>query len=232
MLPIPYHITLVFIHTTLATFVFFLFSMFLANSEKVRRRSNFISLLLLLWIVFQSTLALNGWYMDRVSLPPHIAFPIIVSAILITFLFITSSGRKFVDSLSLQTLTWLHLVRLPVEVCLLWLAYQKQVPFSMTFEGFNFDILFGITAPIMALLYFRWKKISKQVLLVWNVLALLSVIIIVVIAAGAAPTTVQAWNFSQPNYAILHFPFIWLPSVIVPIVILAHLKAIRQLMFG
>lgn len=229
MLDLPYYISLTFILTTLATFVFFLFSMFLSSSEVIRRRANFISLVILLWIVFQSTLALNGWYMDRVSIPPHIVFPVVTFTVVALFLFTSERGKKFIDSLSMQTLTWVHLVRIPVELCLLWLAQNKQVPYSMTFEGYNFDIVFGITAPLVALLYFRWKKISNRVFLIWNVLGIISVLAIVVRAAGAAPTALQAWDFAQPNYAILHFPVIWLPSFIVPIVLIAHFKAVRQL---
>ncbi|HVF96549.1 MAG TPA: hypothetical protein VM871_04480, partial [Flavisolibacter sp.] len=36
--------------------------------------------------------------------------------------------------------------------------------------------------------------------------------------------------FDQPNIAVLYFPFIWLPSFIVPVVLLSHLVCIRQLL--
>lgn len=128
----------------------------------------------------------------------------------------------------MKYLIWIHLVRIPVEICLLWLAQNKQVPFSMTFEGYNYDIIFGLTAPIVALLYFKFKRIPSSVFLAWNILGLISLLAIVIRAAGATPTKLQVWDFEQPNYAVLHFPFIWLPSVIVPIVMLAHLIAVRR----
>jgi hypothetical protein len=34
----------------------------------------------------------------------------------------------------------------------------------------------------------------------------------------------------EPNLAILHFPFVWLPACVVPLVLLAHLTAIRALL--
>jgi hypothetical protein len=229
MLEIPFHIVLVFILTTLFTLVLFAVSMLQSDNEVVRNKANIISLSLLLWLIFQSTLSLNKWYMDRVSIPPHITFPIAVALVVLLSVFLSKRGKRFEASLSLKTLTWIHIVRLPVELVLLWLSQHKQVPLSMTFHGFNFDIVFGITAPIMAGLYFNRKKISKSVLLIWNVLGIISLATIVVIAAGAAPTAMQQWDFQTPNYAITHFPFIWLPSFIVPIVLFAHIKAIRQL---
>jgi hypothetical protein len=230
MLELPFHIPLVFILTTLTTLVFFAVSMLQSSSEVVRNRANIISLSLLLWLIFQSTLSLNKWYMDRVSVPPHITFPIAVAMVVLLSVFLSKKGQRFESSLSLQTLTWLHIVRVPVELCLLGLSQHKQVPTSMTFHGFNFDIVFGITSPLMAVLYFNRKKISNTALLIWNFLGIVSLLTIVVIAAGAAPTAFQQWDFQTPNYAVTHFPFIWLPSFIVPVVLFAHIKAIRQLM--
>lgn len=39
-----------------------------------------------------------------------------------------------------------------------------------------------------------------------------------------------AWfGFEQPNRAILYFPFIWLPAIVVPTVFIAHLLSLWQL---
>jgi hypothetical protein len=42
---------------------------------------------------------------------------------------------------------------------------------------------------------------------------------------------VNGFAFDQPNIAVLYFPFNWLPSCIVPLVLLSHLAAIRQLLY-
>ena len=228
MLDLPYHITLVFILTTLFTLVLFLISLAVSKDPIIQKRAHFISLILLLWTIFQSTLALNAWYMDRVSVPPHIAFPVITFSLVTLSLFLLPRGRRLLDGFSMKHLVWIHVVRIPVELCLYWLAQNKQVPVSMTFDGYNFDIIFGLTAPLVAIAYFNRKWISSKVFLTWNILGIISLLAIVIRAAGAAPTKLQAWDFEQPNYAVLHFPFIWLPSVIVPIVLLAHLIAVRR----
>jgi hypothetical protein len=41
---------------------------------------------------------------------------------------------------------------------------------------------------------------------------------------------VQRLAFEQPNVALLHFPFGWLPAVLVPLVVLAHAAALWQLL--
>ncbi len=232
MLELPIKLHLVFILTTLLTFIFVAMAGLLSKDKKIQRISNVVSLVVLLWLIFQSTLSLNKWYMDREAMPPHMLFPLITSIVVVSTLFIFQSGKRWMDGISLSVFTWIHVVRLPVEICLFWLATHKQLPWSMTFDGFNYDIIFGITAPIMALLYFNFKKISSMVMLVWNALGLISVLLVFIRGIGSLPSPIQIWDFSQPNYAVMHFPFIWLPAFIVPTVVLAHLIAIRRLRKG
>jgi hypothetical protein len=100
----------------------------------------------------------------------------------------------------------------------------------MTFEGRNFDILSGLTAPIIFWLVFRQGKINRLLLLVWNFLALGLLINIVVNAFLSFPFAFQQFAFDQPNRAVLYFPFVWLPTVVVPLVLFCHLASIWQLL--
>ena len=74
------------------------------------------------------------------------------------------------------------------------------------------------------------RSTAKRILLVWNFICLGLLITIVTIAVLSAKLPIQQWGFDQPNVAIQHFPFAWLPSVIVPIVLMAHLVSIRLLL--
>jgi hypothetical protein len=224
---IPFWLVAMFIGITLATYIGLLMSL-MFGGERAQRRLHVVALVVLAWLIFQSALSLNRWYMDREAMPPHLVFPVATMIVIISLLFLTSRGRRFVDGLSPLVLTLIHVIRIPVEISLYWLAFYKQVPWSMTFYGHNFDIIFGITAPFIAYFGVYKKKLSPAIIKGWNVLGLISLLVIVVTAFGAAPSPMQAWSFDQPNYAVLHFPFTWLPSFIVPIVLFAHLKAILR----
>ncbi|MCZ4501165.1 MAG: hypothetical protein JWQ74_3722, partial [Marmoricola sp.] len=80
--------------------------------------------------------------------------------------FSTKKGQAFIDGLDIRTLTLFHIIRLPVELTLFWLFMHKGVPELMTFEGRNFDILSGITAPVMYYFVFVKMKLSKTMLLI------------------------------------------------------------------
>jgi hypothetical protein len=148
----------------------------------------------------------------------------------IIWLFASVKGREFLDSLPLTRLTYLNLVRIPVEIGLFCLFLHKAVPELMTFEGRNFDIFSGLTAPIIAYFGVTKAKLNRQILLAWNLICLGLLINIVVNAFFSAPFPFQKFAFEQPNIAVLNFPFSWLPTFIVPIVLFAQLISIRQLL--
>jgi|SRR6218665_555105 len=181
------------------------------------------------WAMLQSMLAFVGFYKDLTAMPPRFIFLTGPAIICILILLLSKKGSSFVDELQLKSLTLLHVVRIPVEIVLYYLYIQKLVPSAMTFEGHNPDILSGISA--MAIYYFCFvaNKWSRKVLLVWNFICLLLLLNIVAIAVLSAQTPFQQMAFDQPNIGVTYFPFVLLPSVIVPLVLLSHLAAIRQL---
>lgn len=184
------------------------------------------------WLLLQSLVALNGFYTVAGSRPPRLLLALLPPLLAIAALFGTAAGRRFLDGLRLDWLTLVHVVRVPVELVLFWLFLHRAVPQLMTFEGRNWDVLSGLSAPVVYYLVFQGRQLGWRALLAWNVVCLGLLLNIVVNAVLAAPTVVQQFAFDQPNIAILHFPFVALPSCVVPLVALAHLAAIRQLLRG
>ena len=172
----------------------------------------------------------NIYYSDTNTFPPKIILIGILPTILtVILLFATSKGRRFIDSLPLKNLTYLNIVRIPVEIVLFWLFLNKVLPELMTFDGRNFDIIAGIRAPIVAYFGLSKTKLNRKTILLWNFICLGLLVNIVVNALFSAPSPIQKFAFDQPNIAILNFPFSWLPTFIVPTVLFGHLVSIRQL---
>jgi hypothetical protein len=227
----PY-ISLTFGLTTVATLLLFIWTIRYSNSEKTRKKATTIFIGLTLWLTIQAVLAYKNIYnTDTNSFPPKIMLiGILPTIFIIIMLFATSKGRQFIDSLPIKNLTYLNIVRIPVEIVLLWLFLNKAVPELMTFEGRNFDIIAGLTAPFIAYFGLTKTKLHRQTILIWNFICLGLLINISVNALFSAPSPIQKFAFEQPNIAILNFPFSWLPTFIVPIVLFGHLTSIRQLL--
>jgi len=217
---LPVFISLLFGLTTILTVWIF---------YKATGNSKLVLLLITIWLALQTFIAISGFYTQTNTFPPRFLLLVLPPALLITSLFMSTKGRNFIDSLDLRILTLLHTIRIPVEVVLFLLFVNKAIPELMTFEGRNFDILSGITAPIIFYFAFFRKKMHHNAILIWNIICLVLLVNIVANAILSAPSQFQQFAFDQPNIALLYFPFIWLPCCVVPLVVLSHLAAIRQL---
>jgi hypothetical protein len=223
---LPAYIPVVFILTTLFTVGVFFYAIVRAGINSVPAR--LLAAFTLLWLIVQAVLALNGFFQKFDVLPPR-TFAFGPLPFFIVTIFYLVFFRKFLASLPLTVLTWIHVIRIPVELCLLFLFQNSLVPIEMTFEGRNFDILSGITAPIIYYLAFRDGKVNRALLIAWNLGALALLTNIVTIAVLAFPSPFQTVGLHQPNIGVTYFPYVWLPAVIVPIVFFCHVTSLWRL---
>jgi hypothetical protein len=227
----PLYIPVIFILTTIATMLLLYRAVSRSASVNTRNKAKYIFIGMILWLTLQAILTMNNMYSKSPeAMPPTILLlGVLPLILLIIILFATKKGRLFIDSLPLADITYIHIVRIPVEIVLYWLFVQKTIPQLMTFEGRNFDIIAGITAPFIAWFGIIKARLSPKIIIAWNILCLGLLLNIVVNALLSAPTPLQQFAFDQPNIAILYFPFSWLPVFIVPVVLFAHLVSLRQL---
>jgi hypothetical protein len=221
---LPGYISIVFILTTFLTIGFLFYAIrqtvFDTTAAKV------VIFLINFWIFFQAISALGGFYLNTQSLPPRpLVFGVLPAVLLIISLFVFAR-KSFILPLPLKILTILHVIRIPVELVLHQLYVNKTIPQSMTYEGWNFDILSGITAPIVFWLAFRGGKTNRPLLIAWNIGALLLLANIVAIAIRALDSPFNLVPLDEQNRAVLYFPFIWLPTIVVPVVLFAHLASL------
>jgi hypothetical protein len=180
------------------------------------------------WIIFQSAIALTGFYETLNTYPPRLVLAVAPPLILIVILFLNAAGKKMIDRMDLKWCILFHTVRVLVEVNLYVLFIFKQVPAAMTLEHGNLDILVGVSAPII---YWAFSKglIGDRTLQIWNYLCLASLLNAVFRALLSAPFPFQRFAFDQPTVAILYFPFNLLIAFIVPSALFCHLALARKL---
>jgi hypothetical protein len=222
MLPLPLYVSLAFGLTALFTLFIFL---------KATNFSKNVILLLIIWLIFQSYISLNNFYIKN-TFPPRFILLILPPIVSIIILFFSKKGRIFIDTLDVKLLTIIHTIRILVEIVLFWLFMYKTIPIELTFEGRNFDIISGITAPIVYYFGFIKQTLSKKLITSWNVLCVLLLLNVIFNSVLSSPVTYQNFGFNQPNIAVLHFPFVFLPSLIVPIILFSHFVVIRRLIIN
>ena len=184
------------------------------------------------WLALQALISLSGFYLYEKGFPPRLFLMVAPPLIAMAALFVTARGRQTLDSFDIGALTFLQVFRFPVELVLYWLHAATLVPLLMTFEGRNWDIITGVTAPFIWIICFVRRTGGRGTLLSWNVAGLILLMNILINAALSVPTDFQKFAFDMPNTAILYFPFAWLPSFLVPLALLSHLISIRQILSG
>lgn len=187
----------------------------------------------LVWVLLgyaalQYGVAATGFYENTEVLPPRFLLNIVPAVFAVLWLFLSKKGKAFAAGFLPERILWVHVVRIPVEVILFGLFTIGLLPEIMTFAGRNFDIVAGITAPIIWYLAYSRKVLSPGLLKAWHVFALLLLLNIVVTAILSVELPFQQFGFEQPNVGVLMAPFNLLPAVVVPLVLVGHIVGLRN----
>ncbi|MBV9217407.1 MAG: hypothetical protein JO053_14655 [Acidobacteria bacterium] len=227
---VPAYVSIVFVLTTFAAVAFLIQA--IKEAGRLSVPAKLLTILVPFYLFLQAALAQVGFYQDEVNFPPRLLLFGIAPALVTILVYLIFCRRSLLERMSLELLTLVHVVRIPVEVVLLWLSWSQLVPRMMTFEGRNLDVLSGVLALLVWTIVFKFNFRSRTVLIAYNVVGLGLLINIVSIAALSLQSPIQKLNFEQPNVGVLYFPFIWLPTIVVPIVLFAHLVSLWRLIAG
>ncbi|MDH4088956.1 MAG: hypothetical protein OEV74_08105 [Cyclobacteriaceae bacterium] len=228
-------IQLGFVATTFIVY-FLLFTQF----QKGLKKSNFpldkkkriyrnTLIVLIVWTVLISTLSLSGLLSDFSTLPPRQLIVLAVPLVCIPWAISTKTAKEIFKHIPAYRLIYLQSFRIIVEILLWMLFLESLVPVQMTFEGRNFDVLSGLSAPIVG--YFvHQQRISKLFCVAWNLVCLGLLLNIVTTAILSMPTPLRAFMNEPANTIVAKFPIVWLPGLLVPMAYGLHLASLRQLL--
>lgn len=180
------------------------------------------------WLTVTAVLAHAGVFSAFGARPPRVLFaPLSAAAILFAVARTPTFGRLLVAvpkhwPIALQTM------RIPIELGLWSLFLAGRIPVQMTFEGRNFDVLVGVSAPLVALLVAR-GRISTRWAIAWNLAGLGLLAHIVGIAVTSVPGPLHLDWPGVPATIVTEVPFVWLPAFLVPTALFGHVLSLRQL---
>jgi|SRR5688572_1690931 len=224
---VPAYVSITFLITSFVTVAIFVTAVLRAGTNSIAAKV--LLFILPAWMIFQAVLASGGFFLNTDAVPPRLFLFGPLPVLLFIIIYFVFARESVIEKLPLAHLTLIHTIRIPVELVLAWLFAAGMVPEIMTYHGSNFDILSGITAPIVYFVAFRGGRVNTKLLAAWNVFALVLLINIVVTAVLCVPSPIQKLAFDLPNIALFYFPYIWLPTVIVPIVLFCHLASLWKI---
>jgi hypothetical protein len=232
MLLSPAATDILFIATNAAVLLLLLFGLYvglvrlaLAPARRIR-----IALLTALgvsgWLAFIAVMANRGFYQDFQSLPPKIAFAIVPTLIAVIILGFSRNVKTVADALPPSWIIGLQSFRILIEIVLWQLVLQGRIAPMMSIEGANYDLVTGITAPVIA-----WMSVysgNGRLQRAWNVMGLVLLANVMTRGMLNMPTRIRVLHEEPANTIIATFPYIWLPCFSVAVALFLHIVSLRQ----
>jgi len=191
--------------------------------------SSFLSVSFL-WFILVNILSVKGIFLDFSSMPPKIFIVVIIPFIVIIYFLVSKKINRILLNVPGQWLIYIQSFRVIVEILLWMLLLLNLMPVQMSFEGRNFDILVGLTAPVIAYFCYSKKKWSDTIALIWNFAGLILLANIVITAILSMPTNLRVFMNEPSNTIVAYFPVVLLPAVLVPVAYAMHLFSIKQIL--
>ncbi len=193
-----------------------------------RRDRKIISRLLtglLIWFVYLIILAQTD-VLKNFELPPRIPLLVVIPATVLLLILVNSQLMKqTIRNTPLFLPIVLQSFRVLVEL-LIYATYQKSVfPKRATFEGLNFDILVGLSAIVVGVAVAK-GLIRRRGILLWNIAAMC--ILALTVYSFISAYYWSDFGASAVRLRFVEFPYLLLPSVLLPTAIFLHIFSLKQ----
>jgi hypothetical protein len=181
---------------------------------------------LLTWLSAAAALSLLGFTQDF-SFPPLVGLLVLGSVASALVVGLSAFGKKLSQLTPLWMLIGINAFRFPLELVMHRAYLDGVMPVQMSYSGQNYDIISGVLALLIALFTAR-SGTPVRLARLFNVVGFALLLNIVVIAVLSMPSPFRSYMNEPANTWIGFFPFIWLPSFLVPVAFLSHVLLLRR----
>ena len=189
--------------------------------SSARRDTMLAALATATWLAVTLALAASG-RLSFTSRPPTAGVLIAVGT--------SPLGARLATGIPLAALIGMQAFRFPLELMLHRAYREGLMPVQMSYSGFNFDILTGLSAIVVAL-YIARRPNAVAVARIWNAAGIVLLANILTIAVLSTPTPIRVFHNEPANEWIAHAPWVWLPAVFVVAAIVGHIVIFRRLRY-
>ena len=182
----------------------------------------------LFWAILLTVLSLSGFFADFSALPPRIGLAVLLPLPIVLIFAFSRTGTEWLRLVPPQRLVYWQSFRILVEI-VLWVNYIRGlIPVQMSFEGRNFDVLSGLLAIPVAYYCFVRRSWPRWIVVAYNIAGLGLLLNIIIISVLSMPTPLRYFHNEPANTLLGHFPYIFLPGILVPLAYSLHILSLRQ----
>lgn len=214
----------------LAILLFALASSVASKAFAVAERRTFrikTAVLLFSWLAYISVFSACGIF-TVASLPPRI--PILLVFPTFAFMIYFFRSKKFKAFIAHTPPSWpiyIQSFRIVVELLILGMFLKGIFPKAATFEGYNFDIVMGLSAPVIGYVGFRKNAPNRLMVTLWNIAGFitLAAVVFVILSQAYFP---HLWgvNESLVSKGGFAFPYTFLAGFLMPVAVFLHVYSL------
>lgn len=172
-------------------------------------------------------LARSGLFQHWDLRPPPFMLMFVPVTILTVRLALSDFAEKLAMALPFAALIGAQSFRLPLELVMHQAAREGVMPPQLSYAGYNFDIVTGGTAIILAALL-AFNAAPRALIWLWNLMGVVLLGTIVGLALASMPI-LQLFGPERVNTWVTYAPFVWLPGLLVQIALFGHILVWRKL---
>ena len=199
------------------------------KTKKAQRKKMFLILGLLLWNLYIFALDGTG-LLQTFELPPRFGLFLILPAFLFTGIFIyINRNSEWLQHIPKSWLVFIQAFRIGVETLFVFSITAGVLHSNVTIEGYNFDMILGITAPIVGFLFLK-RILSEKILVLWNYIGLL-VLASVILVFMTTIFTPEIYGFEGTPMPMefTRYPYTVVAGFLMPAAVFIHVLSIVQL---
>jgi hypothetical protein len=226
---IPLWVTLIVIATSIA--VPAVAWLVLARFARRSRRALIVpsALFVGVWLVLAFTLASRGFFAGGATdVVPRIAYSILPLVIGYLAYLTIPTVRAVADEIPLHWMIGFQVYRAVGFVFLVeWML--GALPGSFALPAGVGDVAIGLSAPLVASLVRRGAPGARGAAILWNVLGIADLVVAFTMGFLTSPGPLHQSALGPTNYAVTMMPLVLVPTIPVPLSILAHLVGLHRL---
>ena len=200
------------------------------SKPSVIRKSILLAGGIIIWQVYIYAVASTG-VLQNFDFPPRFFLLLVLPAFVFTGVFIyTNRNKVWIKFIPEQWLIYFQSFRIIVETLFVYTVAAGILHPNVTIEGYNFDMIIGFMAPVMAYLVYQRQLLSRKFILWWNYLglAVLASVIFLFISSIYLPE-IYGSKVNLMPIEFGTFPYVLVAGFLMPTAVFIHILSIVQL---
>ncbi|WP_425391864.1 hypothetical protein [Ekhidna sp.] len=200
------------------------------DTSKRKRKKTQLVVGIILWQIYLILVGSSD-FIQSYSFPPRFALTMIIPAFIFTGVFVYHNrNEKWLLHLPTRSIFYFQSFRILVESLFVASVSAGILHKEASIEGYNYDMVYAITVPIVGLIAFSGKSTNLKLVKLWNYLGLLvlATVIFVFMTSVYKPDLYGANEPLLPLVAMT-YPYMLVAGSLMPVAVFMHVLSIAQL---